>query len=140
MTQPSNSTEAPLRQKSHWILVVDDEESMRRVIIDTLSIEGLHGVPAESGEAALAILDASETEPLVVITDVLMPGMNGLTLARKLQGRLKHSTIILISGHLADSSWWPAELRELTFLAKPFQLSALTALVHAARFEYDRTA
>lgn len=138
MHQAPSSTPAPQSKESHWVLVVDDEESMRRVIIEVLSLQGLRGVSAEDGEAALRALDANASEPLVVISDVLMPGMDGLTLARKLRGRLKRSTIVLMSGHLADTSWWPADLRELQFLAKPFQLSALNALVHAARLEYDR--
>lgn len=45
---------------------------------------------------------------LLVLTDVLMPGMDGLTLARKLQPQLKRGKIALMSGHLSDSSWWPA--------------------------------
>ena len=140
MTRSSaSSANRLLPQKSHWILAVDDEENMCRVIIDTLSLDGLRGVSAQDGESALRALDANATEPLLVITDVLMPGMDGMTLARKLQSRLKRSTIVLMSGHLSDTSWWPADLRELSFLAKPFQPGALQALVQAARLEYDRS-
>jgi FixJ family two-component response regulator len=77
--------------------------------------------------------DGHASEPLLVLTDVLMPGMDGLTLARKLLTRLAQSKIIIISGHLTDISWWPADLRELVFLAKPFRTSEISALVDVAR-------
>lgn len=118
--------------------MVDDEPSLCQVVIDILAMQGLHGIAAPDGDTALRILADSKTEPLIVLSDVLMPGMDGLTLARKLKPLLKRATIVLMSGHLSDTSWWPAELRGLTFLAKPFNSDALLALTHTARLDYDR--
>lgn len=138
MNADPHAAETTAQQKSHWVLVVDDDESMRQVVVETLALQGLRGESAAGGDAALRVLDASESEPLMVITDVLMPGMDGLTLARLLQARLQRSTIVLMSGHLSANSWWPADLREVSFLAKPFNASALQGLAHAARLHYDR--
>lgn len=88
-------------------------------------------------EAALRQIETHPTEPLLVLADVIMPGMDGLTLARKLQGQLKHGKIVLMSGHLADSSWWPTDLRELTFVPKPFNINELKRLVGEATLFYS---
>lgn len=138
MSPDSKPAEISPSQKSHWVLVVDDDESMRQVVVATLALQGLRGVSAAGGDEALRLLDASESEPLLVITDVLMPGMDGLTLARILKPRLRQSTIVLMSGHLSANSWWPADLREVSFLAKPFNAAALQNLAHAAQLHYDR--
>jgi FixJ family two-component response regulator len=64
--------------------------------------------------------------------------MDGLTLARKLHARLTRSKIVIMSGHLTDASWWPADLRDLVFIAKPFRMTDLKPLVEAARADCPR--
>lgn len=116
-----------------WILVVDDEEPIRSMMGNFLVEAGIEVAGADSGEAALQVVAGRSTEPLVVFIDVLMPGMDGLTLARKLRSRLKTTTLVIISGHMTDLSWWPVDLREIAFLAKPFRLAEVTSVVTAAR-------
>ncbi len=123
----------PLRD---WLLVVDDDEPICVLIKDALSSDALEVVTTNDGHTALQALDHRDTEPLVAVVDVLMPGMDGLTLARKLCARLKRSKIIVISGHLSNDSWWPVDLREITFLTKPFRLAELSELIDAARAEF----
>ena len=118
-----------------WLLVVDDDEPIGEMLCTALGSETLEVVFVREGQAALEVLAERATEPLLVITDVLMPGMDGLTLARKLGARLKHSKIVVMSGHLTDASCWPADLREITFLTKPFRIAELGELVEAARAE-----
>ena len=120
---------------SHWVLIVDDEKSMCDMISNMLAEEKVEIVTAGDGATALRLVEKRGTEPLLVVVDVLMPGMDGLTLARKLSARLTRSKIIMMSGHLSDDSWWPADLREITFLTKPFRMAELTELVDAARAE-----
>lgn len=121
-----------------WLMVVDDDEPIRDVIATFLEEAGIEVVGADSGAAALDIVSTRPTEPVVVFIDVLMPGMDGLTLARKLRARLKHSTLVIISGHMTDLSWWPVDLREVAFLSKPFRLAEVTAIVTAARTGFGR--
>jgi len=127
-TEPTNPGAA-----SDWLLVVDDDDLIGLLLVNAFSSDSLEVVFARNGHEALRVLDHRRTEPLLAITDVLMPAMDGLTLARELCARLQHSKIVVMSGHLSDASSWPADLREITFLKKPFRLAALDALVAAAR-------
>ena len=136
--QPTNQPPAEPVLPHHWILVVDDEATVGHMIEQALATERLEVVHAKNGSDALRVIEQRATEPLLVLLDVLMPGMDGLTLARKVSPRLHRSKIVIISGHLTDLSWWPADLRELVFLAKPFRIHELNTLVAIARKEYDR--
>ena len=128
----------PAPTKTPWVLIVDDEESMCGMITEMLSAEKVEVVSAADGAAALQLMEQRATEPLLVLTDVLMPGMDGLTLARKLGDKLKHSKIAIMSGHMTELSWWPDDLREVEFLAKPFRVNPdVMTLLDAARSEYD---
>jgi len=134
---PSESAENKPAAVSHWVLVVDDEAGIYRIISESLSNQPLEIVHAKNAKDALVIVEQRQTEPLLVLLDVLMPGMDGLTLARKLGGKLKHSKIAIMSGHMTDLSWWPDDLREVEFLAKPFRVTEVVTLLEAARSQYD---
>jgi two-component system cell cycle sensor histidine kinase/response regulator CckA len=134
---PQNSPSTP---PTDWLLVVDDEAPIRLVVAKFLEETPVEVVGVESGAAALELLARRTDEPVLVLVDVLMPGMDGLTLARKLRARLKRSSIVIISGHMTDLSWWPVDLREIPFLAKPFRLSELVALVTTAQAGFQREA
>lgn len=116
-----------------WILLVDDELAIREMLTGFLADSGIDVVATAEATAALAALDARGTEPLLALVDVLMPGMDGLTLARKLRARFKRGRIIIMSGHLTDASWWPEDLRDVEFLPKPFRRDAVLERVEAAR-------
>ncbi len=129
-THPATAT------PSHWVLVVDDEDPIRQLITEALKGEGVEVRHATGGEEGLRQIAAAPTEPLLVLADVVMPGMDGLTFARELERRLKHSRVALMSGKLADVSWWPTDLREVSFLPKPIELAALFRLVNEARLYF----
>jgi DNA-binding NtrC family response regulator len=129
-------TQPPIEQPKHWVLVVDDEHTVCQMLTDVFTSLSLDVCAVSEAESALGQVENHSTEPLLVLADVIMPGMDGLTLARKLKGRLKHGKIVLMSGHLADSSWWPTDLRELAFLPKPFDFKALQELVTEAALFY----
>ena len=138
VTMPSaESEESKAAATPHWVLVVDDEAGIYRIIAEALAAEKLEVVHAKNAKDALQVVEQRKTEPLLVLLDVLMPGMDGLTLARKLGSRLKHSKIAIMSGHMTDLSWWPDDLREVVFLAKPFRVHDVMSLLDTARSEYD---
>jgi FixJ family two-component response regulator len=112
--------------------VVDDEASMRQLIELVLQKEGWKVQTANGAEAALECVKAAGRPPSLVICDVLMPGIDGLELMRRMCGRFAGLDVIFISGHLSDVSWWPTDLREHRFLAKPFENAQLIAAVDEA--------
>lgn len=100
---------------------------------DMLEESGLETVGAPNADEALARISQRTVEPVIVFIDVMMPGTNGLTLARKLRSRFKQGRIVLMSGHLTDVSWWPDDLRDVEFMPKPFRRDEVLEKVAAAR-------
>ena len=129
-TSPSDpfgaATNAP------WILVVDDDSVMLDLIEIVLTSEGWPVRLATSGAAAFAVVEAAATPPTRVISDVVMTGVEGLVLTRRLLARLPGLKAIVISALLEDVAWWPEDLRECPFLAKPFKNDELVAAVRKA--------
>ena len=121
-----------------WILLVDDDASVRSLIEMILSRAKLTVRAAESGMAALAIVESAPTPPILLITDVMMPGIDGLSLARRMLARLPRLKVILMSGQLSDSAWWPDDLSGLRFLKKPFAYGDLILAVTEALAEASR--
>jgi two-component system cell cycle sensor histidine kinase/response regulator CckA len=133
MNKSKTSNESsPAPSSRPWILVVDDEPSMRLLIEVVLKGQGWTVVCAEGADAALDALRGRSQAPDVVICDVLMPGLDGLELVRRMCSRLPALNVIFISGRLSDVSWWPTDLREHRFLAKPFEKAQLIAAVREA--------
>jgi CheY-like chemotaxis protein len=80
------------------VLVVDDEEGLRRVVTRTLAGVGFRVLEAEDGAAALRLLGAAEAGVHLVISDIHMPVMDGMAFARELRGRLPAMPILFITG------------------------------------------
>jgi two-component system, cell cycle sensor histidine kinase and response regulator CckA len=105
---------------------------MRVLIEVVLRSQAWTVVSADGAEAALDALKANPQPPAVIICDVLMPGLDGLELVRRMCARLPDLNVIFISGRLSDVSWWPTDLREHRFLAKPFEKGQLISAVREA--------
>src|ERR1051325_9368795 len=121
---------------SPWILLVDDEPAILQLIGTVLASQGYPIRVAKNAEAAMAQIDSSPVAPALLICDVLMPGLDGLEMTRRIVSRLPKLKVIFISGHLEDISWWPADLCEYRFVPKHFtndQLASVVAEVMADR-------
>jgi len=132
MNNPPPSSASSKAPSPRWILVVDDEPSMRHLIDLVLKKQALAVQVAGSAETALEMVKRMGSPPTLVICDVLMPSIDGLELVRRMCGRFPGLNVIFISGHLSDVSWWPTDLREHRFLAKPFENAHLLAAVDEA--------
>lgn len=121
------------------MLVVDDDVTVRRLVTAVFMLERLHVVAAASGAEAIELVGAEKEDPVLALVDVLMPGIDGLTLSRRLRTRFKRTRIVLMSGHPANFSLWPDDVRALPFLPKPFGMAALKDHLAAARQQRDAT-
>ena len=114
------------------ILFVEDEASVRLIAAKTLRKRGYKVIEAEDGEEALEILEEGEHDFDLLISDVVMPGMDGPTLLKKGRTMLKETRIVFISGYAEDKfSELLSEEPDVTFLPKPFTLAQLAEKVKA---------
>lgn len=86
--------------KAKRILVVDDEHCIADTLVAILRISGYDAIAAYNAENAMAECDSFNPE--LVITDVVMPGMNGVEMAILIRHRLPDCRILLISGHASS--------------------------------------
>jgi two-component system cell cycle sensor histidine kinase/response regulator CckA len=112
------------------VLVVDDDETVRRVLHLSLERAGFRVLTAEHGIHALALLDAEPAPVDLVLTDVVMPEMNGLALAARLLARRPTPRVIFMSGYVHDPEQLDQALgRPAPFVAKPFDVDDLVARI-----------
>ena len=107
------------------VLIVDDDDAVRTVLVDDLRARGYHVLEAERGSKALAILGTTRCAAAVI--DFLMPEMNGAELARKARQLVPQLPIIFISGY-ADTLALDA-ISGAVVLRKPFELDELDKMV-----------
>jgi two-component system cell cycle sensor histidine kinase/response regulator CckA len=114
------------------LLLVEDEDAVRTFSARALVNKGYEVLEAETGEAALAVMERQANKHIdLMITDVIMPSMDGPTLAKHMREKNPQLKIIFISGyteeklkdHLGENIW---------FLPKPFTLKQLAAKVKEA--------
>jgi two-component system, cell cycle sensor histidine kinase and response regulator CckA len=115
---------------SETVLLVEDEESVRQLVRETLELKGYRVLEAEDGEAAIDIAASHKGTIDLLITDVVMPGMSGRDLARKLAESRPDTAVLFLSGYTEDTIAHEGVL-ELgkAFLQKPFTLQNLSRKV-----------
>ncbi len=104
---------------SETILLVDDEEGVRRLIVAVLQANGYGVLEANNGSAALAAYEKNAHKIDMVLTDVVMPQMNGFELGKQLGQRNPALRILYMSGY-RDNSTALAGVLPVAFLHKPF--------------------
>ncbi len=115
------------------VLVVDDEAPIRRVLQSTLERYGYRVLLANNGAEALEIFAARSAEIHVVVTDLMMPVMDGLAVIRAIRAQAPELRIIAVSG-LATKERREEVLQQGAshFLAKPFTTDTLLSTVRTA--------
>jgi two-component system cell cycle sensor histidine kinase/response regulator CckA len=114
------------------VLLVEDEAGVRALAAKALGRAGYRVLAASDGEAALALLDGEARRIDALITDVMLPGIDGPALARILADRLGPTPVILTSGCAEEAMAAAVSIPDATALAKPFTLPELTATLAAA--------
>ena len=102
------------------ILVVEDEDTVRAVVMRTLQSEGYEVLGAREGNEALRELEEIGGAVNAVLTDIVMPGMGGRQLAAELSRRYRRIPVIWMSGHARDTELHQGQVgRDEPFLHKP---------------------
>ena len=109
------------------ILVVDDEPGILKYVEDILLPAGYQFFSASGGEEALKVAELNKEKIDLLLTDINMPGVDGLELAKLFQRKYPETKIILMSGYmLSDETVTEIGGREVVFLPKPFTPNELT--------------
>lgn len=118
------------------ILVVEDDPSLREAIGDTLELAGRPYVAVDGGAAALKVL--GEQAFSIVVSDVRMMPMDGITLLKEIRLRLPHLPVVLMTAYAeVDKAVDAMRSGACDFLLKPFEPQAL--LAHINRYELPET-
>jgi PAS domain S-box-containing protein len=108
------------------ILLVEDESNLRRLARHYLETQGYKILEAEDGAAALQIVDGYPGTINLLLTDVIMPGMNGRELAAHISQLLPEVRVLYMSGYTEDAVGHDGTLDAgISLLQKPFSLPAL---------------
>ena len=113
------------------ILVVDDEERMRKLIKDFLNAKGYKILEAEDGEKALEIFELNKEKIDLVILDVMMPKVDGWTVLRKIRQEAKTPVIMLTARGEEQDELFGFELGVDEYVSKPFSPRILVARIDA---------
>jgi CheY-like chemotaxis protein len=112
------------------ILVVEDDTSVRRYLQMALRIQGYAILEADGSEKALQISDSHAGDIHLLISDVNMPGMNGMQLAELLGARRPGIKVLLLSGYPEEDIREYGIKANTAFLQKPFTPTELTDKMH----------
>src|SRR5690348_2285279 len=120
MTSPTSET----------ILVVDDESTMINLCKSILGMGGYNVLAAASGEDALRLLQDPGTEIHLALLDVMMRGLNGVDVARRIQSMSPGTKVVLMSGYSpADVATLIGEDSTLPIIWKPFRAESLIRMI-----------
>ena len=124
--EPSQESEEPIGLNGKRILVLDDDDSVRHVVVENLRARGYVVFQASSGEDALSAF--TDIQPDLFILDFVMPGMNGAEVARRARELRSDQKLLIISGYLDDAVLAGAVI-DVPILKKPFDGAALASRV-----------
>lgn len=147
---PVHRGEAPRRRaaapvvSSDWsaggkVLLVEDEDMVRTVAERALTRAGYEVTACASGEEGLAAISDGGVFDLVV-SDVVMPGMDGPAMVREIRARLPQMPVLFMSGYAEEQLRKDIDIADMHFLAKPFSVAAIGDKVGAVLREARATA
>jgi two-component system alkaline phosphatase synthesis response regulator PhoP len=127
--QREAATVASGRDRPVRVLVVDDDENVRRLVIAYLAREGYDVAEAADGNAGLR--EAERSSPDLVVLDLMLPGMGGLQVARKLKASRDVPILMLTARGEEDDVLRGFQAGADDYLTKPFSPKVLVARVQA---------
>lgn len=132
-TPASQFAHVPSARGTELILLAEDEDSVRKVAKEALERRGYRVLAAADGPSALALARACEEPIDLLLTDVVMPGMNGRELAEALLAERPDTRVLFASGYTDDAVLLHGvRTDELSFIQKPFTPPTLVRRVREA--------
>lgn len=116
---------------NNCILVVDDEQRMRKLIKDFLAAKGYSILEAEDGEKALEVFEANKNKINLILLDVMMPKLDGWSVLRQIRQDSKVPIIMLTARGEEQDELFGFELGVDEYISKPFSPKILVARVEA---------
>ncbi|MBU8537683.1 PAS domain-containing sensor histidine kinase [Falsiroseomonas tokyonensis] len=132
---PGPALPAPAVPAVHYgsmpVLLVEDEVPLLRLAERALRRAGFEVMSAGCAEEALEMLDRGAPAPLAMVSDVVMPGMDGLELAGRLRAIWPDLPVLLVSGYAEAALGRDLAAERIRLLAKPYSLGSLVAELRA---------
>ncbi len=121
-----------MTSEAKTILLVEDEDTVRKVIERLLVKLGYDVLSARDAEEAIEIFDDREDELDLVLTDVVMPGLTGVEMADVLKEKRPDMKFLFTSGYTSKELGSSPQAPPEPFLPKPFSLDELSRSVESA--------
>src|ERR1700722_5273414 len=137
MTTATEFKPTPLVPVKKVILVVEDEAAMVRLLRDNLTYEGYDVLVATDGEAAVET--ALRTRPDLILLDIMLPKLDGLSVCRQLREKHLDTPIIMLTArNLEQDKITGLKIGADDYMTKPFSVSELLARTEATLRRADR--
>jgi len=114
-----------------YILVVDDESRMRKLLRDFLTAKGYQILEAEDGEKAIEVFEENRNKIKLILLDVMMPKLDGWSVLRKIRQESNLPVIMLTARGEEQDELFGFELGVDEYISKPFSPKILVARVEA---------
>lgn len=122
--------EAEELRGSETVLIVDDDDDARDAMSRTLEYHGYTVLQARGGREAVDLLEETDADVDLLLVDVVMPGMTGISLSEEIAERHPDTPILFTSGYADEGVATPAQMEGRThFLKKPMTIRALAEKV-----------
>lgn len=129
----------PTDSSNTTILVVEDEDSVRIMVREVLTLWGYHVLEATSGEAAIKLIAQHHDQIGLVLTDVVMSGMSGVNLVQHIRENHPALKVLFMSGYIADASDAVGIASQLdNFISKPFTPLVLVKAIQTVLNQSDK--
>ncbi len=121
-----------IQKRDIKLLVIDDDEPIRKVLSVTLQDAGYQVLTAEDGETGLKIF--ADQQPEIILCDLRMPGMDGIAVLKEIKAADPDKEVIVISAHAdMDLAIKALQLKASDFITKPISTTALEVALDRAQ-------
>ena len=131
--QKKQKTKEPHAPHTKTILIAEDESSVREFVVRALTMRGYNILEADCGEDALELFKENQDKVSLILSDVMMPGMDGPSWVREAKKLTDNINVIFMSGYAEDTFRDDPAMQsdgiQARFLAKPFSLKVLTKTI-----------